>query len=179
MTTKVQGRSWRWTFWGPLLALAGGIAFLADAVAPSPTISAPARAARTQASSTRPQKSSPNASFETRTQIVSRDLLVGAARSASARDLFVARSWTPPPPPPPPATTEVPTAPPLPFTFLGKKLEGQGWEIYLSRGEQTLVVKRGTVLDGVWRADQIEPPLLSMTYLPLGQSRSLPIGDSP
>jgi hypothetical protein len=33
-------------------------------------------------------------------------------------------------------------APPLPFAYLGKKLEGGQWEVYLGRGEEVLFIVR-------------------------------------
>jgi hypothetical protein len=101
-----------------------------------------------------------------------------AAASASGRDLFSARSWNPPPPPPPPAQEPAaPVAPPLPYAFLGKKLEAGSWEIYLNKGEQTVIVREGEIVDGAWRVDKIAPPSMALTYLPLGQVQTLPIGE--
>ncbi|MES2534456.1 MAG: hypothetical protein V4632_01155 [Pseudomonadota bacterium] len=94
--------------------------------------------------------------------------------------LFANHSWAPPPPPPPPPPKPVPppppSAPPLPFTYLGKKIEDQQWEAYLARGEQTFIVRDQTVIDGTYRVDSIKPPILSLTYLPLNQVQTLTIG---
>jgi hypothetical protein len=100
-----------------------------------------------------------------------------AAASASGRDLFSARSWNPPPPAPPAQEPAAPVAPPLPYAFLGKKLEAGSWEIYLSKGEQTVIVREGEIVDGAWRVDKIAPPSMALTYLPLGQVQTLPIGE--
>lgn len=77
----------------------------------------------------------------------------------------------PPPPPPPP-----PSAPPLPFAYLGKAAEEGSWEVYLSRGDKTYIVKNKMVLDGVYRVDAIAPPTLTLTYLPLNQVQQINIG---
>jgi hypothetical protein len=66
----------------------------------------------------------------------------------------------------------------LPFSFLGKKLESDVWEVYLGQGDQTHVVREGQVLHGVYRVDKIEPPTLALTYMPLGEAQTLPIGDN-
>jgi hypothetical protein len=50
--------------------------------------------------------------------------------------------------------------------------------VYLARGEQTFIVREGSALDGLYRVDRIAPPSLALTYLPLGQSQTLPIGES-
>jgi hypothetical protein len=102
----------------------------------------------------------------------------GASTPAGpARDLFAARSWTPPPAPSADTPPAPPTAPPLPFRFLGKKLEGESWEIYLARGEQTFIARTGQVIENEWRVDSIAPPILNLTYLPLGLHQTFPIGD--
>jgi hypothetical protein len=102
--------------------------------------------------------------------------LAAASASASGRDLFSARSWNPPPPPPA-QEPAAPVAPPLPYAFLGKKLEAGSWEIYLNKGEQTVIVREGEIVDGAWRVDKIAPPSMALTYLPLGQVQTLPIGE--
>ena len=102
-------------------------------------------------------------------------------KNIAVRDLFANRSWTPPPPPvklAPPSPPPAPVAPPLAFTFIGKKLEAGAWEVFLARGEQSFVVREGSVIDSTYRIDKISPPNLSLTYLPLGQTQSLSIGES-
>ena len=57
-------------------------------------------------------------------------------------DAFTSKDWTPPPPPPPPAPPPAaPSAPPLPYTVLGKKLEDGQWQVFLSRQEQLFIAK--------------------------------------
>jgi hypothetical protein len=94
----------------------------------------------------------------------------------AASPVFGSQSWDPPPPkvvaPPP----EPPQAPPLPYAYIGKKLEGGSWEVYLSRGDDTRVVKAKSVLDGTYRVESIAPPTLTLTYLPLKQVQQLSIG---
>lgn len=104
--------------------------------------------------------------------------LIGGASSGNGTSLFGAQSWTPPPLPvkalPPPA----PTAPALPFTYLGKKREDTTWEVYLARGDTTLIVHDKSVIEGTYRVESIKPPSLTLTYLPLNQSQTLQIGDA-
>ena len=77
--------------------------------------------------------------------------------------------WPSPSPPPP-------TAPTLPFIYLGKKVDDHIWEVYLARGEQTYIVREKTLIDNTYRVDSIRPPTLSLTYLPLNQAQTLSIG---
>lgn len=92
-------------------------------------------------------------------------------------DLFAAKSWTPPPPPPAPVPVAAPVAPPLPYTYAGKKRQDGQWEVYLLRGDLTHIVQRGSVLDGQYVVEQIEPPAMHFTYKPLGQRQTLTIGE--
>jgi hypothetical protein len=90
--------------------------------------------------------------------------------------LFASHSWEPPPPPVAPAPPPPPTAPPLPYTYVGKKLEAGAWEVYLARGDQVLVVRPDTVIENTYRVGAILPPTLNLTYLPLNQLQPLSIG---
>jgi len=92
---------------------------------------------------------------------------------------FGAHNWTPPPPPaakppPPPA----PTAPPLPFRYIGKKMDDGPIEVYLVSGDSTYIVQEKTVIDNMYRVDSIKPPTMSITYLPLNQVQTLQIGSA-
>jgi len=100
---------------------------------------------------------------------------VQAADQANAASLFNSQTWTPPPPPPKPLPPPPPTAPPLPFTYLGKKIEDGVWEVYLARDEATYIVREQNVIEGIYRVDAIKPPTLSLTYLPLNQAQTLNI----
>jgi hypothetical protein len=120
--------------------------------------------------------------------LVPREVLLGEADGQFGQDLsgkdggaggFGQRDWNPPPPPPPPQSTAPPpppTAPPLPFTFIGKSVGDGAWEVYLARGDRTYVVRADTVIDGTYRVDAIAPPVLTLTYLPLNQVQQLNIG---
>jgi hypothetical protein len=109
-----------------------------------------------------------------------RETLIGNGKdafNAGESDAFATRNWTPPPPPPAPAPPPPqPTAPPLPFTYIGKALEAGEWEVYLSQGERTWIVRNLDVIDGSYRVESIKPPLMTLTYLPLNQVQQLNIG---
>lgn len=92
-------------------------------------------------------------------------------------DAFAAANWNPPPPPPPPAAPPPkPTAPPLPFTLLGKKLEDGGWQVFLGLQDRTYIVKSQDVIEGTYRVESIAPPSLVFTYIPLNERQVLAIG---
>ncbi len=93
--------------------------------------------------------------------------------------IFKMHSWNPPPvviikAPAPPK----PVAPPMPFTYLGKKFENGVWEAYLARGNETYVIREKTVIEGIYRVEAVRPPLLTLTYLPLKQMQTLSIGEA-
>lgn len=93
--------------------------------------------------------------------------------TGKVRDLFPVQSWYVPPPPPKPAP---PKPPPLPFTYLGKAIDDGQVTVFVAQGERNLVVKAGDVIDGVYRADSILPPVMTFTYLPLQMQQTLEIG---
>ncbi len=93
--------------------------------------------------------------------------------TGKVRDLFPVQSWYVPPPPPKPAP---PKPPPLPFTYLGKVIDDGMVSVFVAQGERNLVVKTGDVIDGVYRADSILPPVMTFTYLPLQMQQTLEIG---
>lgn len=191
MSAPARSGSRRWLLWTPLLAVAAWLAFFGDK---SPTsgaaVSVPTRPAAPVATPSAQPAAAPRATpatpaVESLATLVPRDQLIAPAEGASAdaaklaRDPFSARNWNPPPPPPAaPVAAAAPTAPPVPYAFIGKKQEGETWEVYLTRGEQTFVARQGEVLEGNYRIDRIQPPTMTLTYLPLGQEQSLPIGDT-
>ncbi len=92
------------------------------------------------------------------------------------RDMFASKSWFVPPPPP---KASVPTAPPLPFVYIGKLAEeGQKVIIILSKQNRSYQVREGDVLDNIYRVDEVRPPVLTLTYLPLDVKQTIPIGVS-
>lgn len=107
-----------------------------------------------------------------------RETLIGnTLEQKASAGLFNTHSWAPPPPPPPkPSPPPPPTAPPLPFTYLGKKIEDGNWEVYLGRGDNTFIARTQTLIENTYRVESIRPPQLTLTYLPLNQQQTLNIG---
>ncbi|ODP34597.1 hypothetical protein [Pandoraea sp. ISTKB] len=99
---------------------------------------------------------------------------------ASSARLFASQNWGPPPPAPSSAPAPLaplpPTAPPMPFTYLGKAQAAGAWEVYLARGEKTFIVHENSVVDDVYRVESIKPPRLSLIYIPMNQQQELDIG---
>lgn len=97
---------------------------------------------------------------------------------------FGARSWDPPPrklgpreieaqramaePPPPP-----PQAPPLPFTYLGMLGDEDETTVFLGQQDTNYAVKKGDVINGTYRVEEVESGRVVLTYLPLDQRQTL------
>jgi hypothetical protein len=95
---------------------------------------------------------------------------------ADPRDLFEVDR--PPPRSTAPARKPAPVAPPLPYAYMGKMLQDGELTVFLTRQDKPYVVKVGDVLDQQYRVEAIQPPLMTLTYLPLQQKQLLNIGAS-
>lgn len=110
-------------------------------------------------------------------RVLDRAALVGDDDDEPAAGVFGSQDWNPPPAePPPPPPPPPPTAPPLPFTYLGKAVSDGAVEVYLARSGTTYIVRDDMVIDGIYRVDDISPPTLKLTYLPLNQVQQINIG---
>jgi hypothetical protein len=97
---------------------------------------------------------------------------------------FTRLSWLPPPPPPPPPPPAppppppvAPTAPPLPFTFIGMVERGADKpQAFLSKGDALLIVAKGDLVDGnTYRVESLSPTQVVLTYLPLDQRQTIEV----
>jgi hypothetical protein len=106
--------------------------------------------------------------------------LARRAQGEPNQDAFAGRSWTPPPPTAVEAPPPAPSAPPLPFTYIGKLQEGETGPvtIYLTQGEQAYSVKKGDVIDKTYRVESIDTAHIVLTYLPLRIKQTLTFGNS-
>lgn len=89
--------------------------------------------------------------------------------------IFQPKTWyTPPQPPsvsslPPPP----PSAPSLPFTFVGRMIDGSSVVLFLSKGDHQYVVKESDILDNNYRLDKITDGNAVFTYLPMSIQQTL------
>jgi len=72
---------------------------------------------------------------------------------------------------PPPA----PTAPPLPFTYLGKIIDGDRMTVFIARGDEHYLVEAGQTIAGQYRVEQVTAEAVAFTYLPLGTRQILAV----
>ena len=75
------------------------------------------------------------------------------------------------------APPAAPSAPPLPFSYLGRYIDGEKTEIFIARGEEHYSVRKGETLDGQYKVEAISPAAVTFIYLPLGtrQKLALPV----
>jgi len=102
------------------------------------------------------------------------------AASTQASEMFAPHSWYVAPPPPPPPADEAPaapTAPPLPYTYVGSYTpSGERATYFLARGDRVIDAHVGDKLDGVLLFEKVEGGQLVFNYLPLNIRQTLPAG---
>ena len=115
--------------------------------------------------------------------VVAPKTLITAGRvvpSTQAADLFAPHSWYVAPPPPAAAAEEAPaapTAPPLPYTYVGSYAPaGERATYFLARGDRVVDAHVGDKLDGSLLFEKIEGGQLVFNYLPLNIRQTLPTG---
>jgi hypothetical protein len=72
-----------------------------------------------------------------------------------------------------------PTAPPLPFKYLGKMIDGDKLAVFVSRGDETYTVQAGQKLDQSYRVDKVGEDSVTFTYLPLKTRQELQFSAEP
>lgn len=91
--------------------------------------------------------------------------------------LFLSKTWYTPPPQPPASSLPPPPAPPsapqLPFTFIGRMIDGNDVILFLSKNNQHYTVKVNDVLDHTYRLDKITDNNAVLTYLPMNIQQTL------
>jgi hypothetical protein len=106
----------------------------------------------------------------------------------ASKDLFPAQQWTQPqtlttvteqPVATAPVVAAAPTAPALPFQFVGRMGDRDDLQIFLQSGEKLYVVRKGDVIDSTYRLDRVSANELDLVYLPLHQSQTLSVGSAP
>lgn len=101
----------------------------------------------------------------------------------SSNEVELFATYTPPPPPAPPAAVAAistpppkPTAPPLPFKYLGRMVDAGVTTIFVNHGNQNMGIKDGDVIDNTYKVESITDSSVTLTYLPLAEKQTLNIG---
>lgn len=95
-------------------------------------------------------------------------------------DLFAGAAPTPVDRPAIPAAAvqqvpAVPSAPPLPFRFIGRMNKAGKDYVYLAKGEEVVVAESGKMLEASYRVESITRASVQLVYVPLGTVQSLAI----
>ncbi|KIY42599.1 hypothetical protein TZ03_00600 [Pseudomonas sp. 10-1B] len=118
---------------------------------------------------------------------------VGAGKPANraeqaSKNLFPTQQWSKPkalatvteqPVIAAPVAAPAPTAPELPFQFIGRMGERDDLQVFLQSGEKLYVVRQGDVIEDTYRLDRVSASELNLVYLPLHQSQTLTVGSAP
>ena len=70
-----------------------------------------------------------------------------------------------------------PTAPPLPFTYMGKLMSDGDLAVFLVQGERNLIVHEGDTIDSLYRVERIAEGDITLLFLPLNQLQTMAIGE--
>lgn len=157
--------------WGGLaVAVLASIAVSESPVDDSAAVVAPMQTARTE--------SAPDAAAA-RTPGLALQRLTRTEWTESDADPFRVKSWYVAPPPPPPPPPPKPTAPPLPFKYMGALEDtGQGGKtmVYLAKGNDSFQVAVGDKFADGYQLEKIERGQLVIRYLPLSILQTLSTG---
>ena len=97
-------------------------------------------------------------------------------------DAFATRSWRKPAPKLSAAEGAVavvaPSAPPLPFVYMGKLLSDEARAVFLTNGERNLIVHEGDVIDATYRVDKLADEGLTFVHLPTGIQQHLAFAEA-
>jgi hypothetical protein len=170
----------KWTFIGfsllAIVMIATSVDGWGTAKAPQAQLELPAKAASSRQNKT--VKRSPD---ESRVEFERLDPeALQQNKGGKIGNVFGSTSWYVPPPPPPQVILPppVPTAPPMPFTYLGLYDGARGKVIMLVKGDQVYTVSVGDVIENTYRVDRVENGIVDLTYLPLNIKQSITTGNS-
>jgi hypothetical protein len=69
-----------------------------------------------------------------------------------------------------------PTAPPLPFTYIGKMVEENKIVVFVAKMDKHYSLKGGEIIEGLYAVKTIEPQKVVFNYIPLSIEQTLNIG---
>jgi len=100
-----------------------------------------------------------------------------AALGAPNAALFGPQSWQPPvrQSVAPVATPAAPRVPAMPYRYAGRLLHEGQLKVYLAKGDRIFPIRKGDTLDGAYRVQSIEDTRITLVYLPLGRTQSIPV----
>jgi hypothetical protein len=106
------------------------------------------------------------------------DRLDRTQASAPQNDPFAPRSFAPPPVAAQAAPAAAPSAPPLPFKYVGKLTANGSTEIFVLRGDDLISIAPGQKIDAEYRVDAVSETRIAFTYLPLKTRQSIDLAEA-
>ena len=168
----------RWALYGVALVGAIGAAIWVERDGADPAVVANAPE-RQDSPKTQPSSQTGTAADETREDsALGIDSLPTRSHHGASADPFSPRSWkqmaadaarrdAPPRPPP------VPQPPPLPFSYMGKLVEGKVTTIFLTHDDENYIARLGDTINERYRVEEIGEDQMVLTYLPLKRRQHL------
>jgi hypothetical protein len=96
---------------------------------------------------------------------------------APRNDPFAPRSFAPAPVHVA-AAPQAPSAPPLPFVYIGKVTQDGKTEVYVTRDDNLISIAKGQKIDREYRVDAISESSIRFIYLPLKTIQSLELPEA-
>lgn len=90
-------------------------------------------------------------------------------------ELFGSHNWQPPAIKSGAVLPSAPTAPPMPYKYAGKLVQGGLSSVLLAKGDSVFPIEEGQTLDGVYRVESIGETRITLTYLPLKHKETIPV----
>lgn len=168
----------RWALYGIALVGAIGAAIWVERDGADPAVVASAPEQQ-DSSETQPSSQIGTAADETRKySALGINGLPTRSHDGASADPFSPRSWkqmaadaarrdAPPRRPP------VPQPPPLPFSYMGKLVEGKVTTVFLTNDDENYIARLGDTIDENYRVEEIGEDQMVLTYLPLKRRQHL------
>jgi hypothetical protein len=171
----------RWWVLGPALAVAVGLVLTDNHEATLNGVSAPVERAtaarhlpslRAASPSSTKTMTAPVRPLQSRQDLYSPDTV-----SKSSSTLFTARSWAEPVAPVVNKGPVVEEVPAFPYAVVGRKKQGQTYEVFLTREDQNFVAREGQSLESDYQVTRIGPTSMTVVYTRLNHAHEIPLGD--
>lgn len=164
----------------PVLAIAAWLALFGDKT-PDGELSGPVRStgedsATQDAVAAVEEEAAEDASGLLR--VASRKSLAERAAQDSGVDLFSSRAANVPPEGEQAEENPQEQLPSFPFSYIGKQYDGKRWQVFLDKGDATLVVAAGATIEGDFRVKSINPPQMQVVHVPTKHELSIHIDDA-
>ena len=177
-----------WKFWLPVLFVACMLIYWAPAKE-NDLVQVSVRTEQTTNANT-PSIAKSSASQQNSSVVASPLIEIHSREGTSeAAQAFRQQIWTPPTQPKPVAkqvlavapldTQPAPQAPPLPFRYFGRYVEGNQTTVFVAHNDQNHALKLGENFAINYKLEEIKDNSLIFTYLPLNQKQNMEIGATP